>query len=460
MRLLAGCSWRRPQPRQLVRCIAEATVEEAAAKQFQSFRKHPGIGHVQSVKIPEPLRQGVKVVLAKFQIPHLPERIKELCNYLWSRTLPIEMQPLQRRASQVHRDVVKGYGFEETGDRLEKQKQDEMVESLVLQKLRKVTYHWKMLRYDEAMSLTFMAARMGGCHAATVRALIEIKKRVPDFRPTSLLDFGSGTGSSVWAAHETWSGSIGDHYCVDVSPAMNKLADVLLRGGQENATSVIERVYFRQFLPPSKVRYDVVVAAFSLSELGSATDRLSTVLSLWQRTNSFLVLIENGTLSGYTILMQARDALLQETDEQNKENQGHVFAPCPHGLQCPRTLARKLIPCNFTQNYQPFDFESKLHPSRTEKFSYLIFRRGEENAEQVWPRILQPVQCRTRHAHCLMCCSNGAIEHVVFTRQRHGRDLYRSIRHCKVGDRVPTDQLDFKENSNHESSDESSDESQ
>ncbi len=43
---------------------------------------------------------------------------------------------------------------------------------------------------------------MPGCYAAVARVLDELRLRLPDFAPRSMLDFGAGPGTAIWAARE------------------------------------------------------------------------------------------------------------------------------------------------------------------------------------------------------------------------------------------------------------------
>lgn len=47
-----------------------------------------------------------------------------------------------------------------------------------------------------------MAARMPACYAAVYKVLEEVSVRLPTFTPESMLDFGAGPGTAIWAAHE------------------------------------------------------------------------------------------------------------------------------------------------------------------------------------------------------------------------------------------------------------------
>ncbi len=51
-------------------------------------------------------------------------------------------------------------------------------------------------------AIAYVASRMPGCYAAIYNIMDELSVRLPLFRPRSMLDFGSGPGTAVWAAQE------------------------------------------------------------------------------------------------------------------------------------------------------------------------------------------------------------------------------------------------------------------
>lgn len=287
-----------------------------------------------------------------------------------------------------------------------------------------------------------MAARLAGGYAAVRRALNEIKKRDPSFAPQSLLDFGSGLGTAAWASHSCWGDTLKEMVCVDSSGPMNILAERLLKGDEERAEPHIKQVYFRQFLPVSpKVQFDLVSSAFTLSEIPSVKERQDAVMTLWRKTSSYLVLVENGTKEGHQTLMEARDTLLEYQDKILHDTRpASVFAPCPHALMCPKLAAKPMTPCNFVQVYQPLPLPSQ-NVHQTEKFSYLILTRAEAAEAQTegvdWARLIAPVQRRTRHVHCRLCTPDGQLQHLVVTARKHSRDVYRCARSSDWGDQLP-----------------------
>ncbi|XP_027698868.1 methyltransferase-like protein 17, mitochondrial [Vombatus ursinus] len=391
-------------------------------------RKHPGILLLPQVKLPQALVTAAQQLVQESSIPNIEKQVQTLTNYLWSRKLPTEPEELRKKAIQLENKL-------QDTESLQSEKQ---LRGAVLSALRKTTYHWQKLSYDERLSLVYMAARLDGGFAAISRAFHEIQARVPDFKPQTLMDFGSGTGSVTWAAYNTWGQSLHEYLCVDSSTAMLALAERLLKGGLDSGKPHVPGVFFRQFLPVSpKIQFDVVVSAFSLSELPSMADRTEVVQTLWRKTGQFLVLVENGTKTGHRLLMDARDLVLRGPEKSPLDcRPGHVFAPCPHELPCPKLSASQPQACSFSQAYSTIPF-SWNHSHKEEKFSLVILSRGLQGEDHRWARLTQPVLKRPRHVHCHLCCPDGHGRHVVVTARRHGRHLYRCARASAWGDRLP-----------------------
>ncbi|XP_014392768.1 PREDICTED: methyltransferase-like protein 17, mitochondrial isoform X2 [Myotis brandtii] len=361
-------------------------------------RRHPGILKLPCVRLPRALADAAQLMLLDSAVPNVEKQVQALTNYLWSRHLPVEPGELQRRAEHLEKRFLENSDSFQT---------EEKLRGAVLHALRKTTYHWQELSYNEGLSLVYMAARLDGGFAAVSRAFHEIQTQLPEFQPKTLMDFGSGTGSVTWAAHSIWGQSLREYMCVDSSAAMLDLAEKLLKGGSENGKLYIPGVFFRQFLPVSpKVQFNVGVSAFSLSELPSKADRAEIVQTLWRKTSDFLILVENGTKAGHCLLMEARDLVLKGKEKSPLDPRpGFVFAP----------------------SKKP----------KEEKFSMVILARGSPEEANRWPRITQPVLKRPRHVHCHLCCPDGHMQHAVLTARRHGRDLYRCARVSSWGDLLP-----------------------
>ncbi|XP_059036979.1 methyltransferase-like protein 17, mitochondrial isoform X2 [Mustela lutreola] len=407
LRHLLTCSWWRrgsgeaPQSRTLAAVVPGISQVDNNSDFLGKtpHRRHPGILQLPCIKVPPALAAAAQFLLLESSMPNVEKQVQALTNYLWSRRLPVEPQELQRRAVHLEKKFLENPDLGQV---------EEKLREAVLRALRKTTYHWQELSYNESLSLVYMAARLDGGFAAVSRAFHEIQARVPEFQPQTLMDFGSGTGSVTWAAHSAWGQSLREYLCVDSSAAMLVLAEKLLKGGSESGEPYVPGVFFRQFLPVSpKVQFDVVVSAFSLSELPSKADRTELVQTLWRKTSHFLVLVENGTKAGHCLLMDARDLVLKGKEKSPLDPRpGFVFAP-------------------------------NKKKQKEEKFSMVILARGSPEEANRWPRITQPVLKRPRHVHCHLCCPDGHMQHAVITARQHGRDLYRCARVSSWGDLLP-----------------------
>ncbi|KAK9843454.1 hypothetical protein WJX81_003461 [Elliptochloris bilobata] len=297
----------------------------------------------------------------------------------------------------------------------------------------------KRVEYDSGQVAAYAAARMPGCYAAVARVLDELRLRLPDFEPRSMLDFGAGPGTAIWAAREIWEGQPSDVLAVEPSLAMQEAQK---RRGRPQADGLSRQ-------------YDLVVATYVLGELAGAKESAAAVTALWARTEGALVLVEPGTPAGSAAVREARAQILAE-EARCAEAGGvaagaHVVAPCPHDGACPMDGTGSW--CHFAQRFlrSGLGVGAKMRPgggrARTyqdERFSYVVLRRAprpppqadgdsddEEEAEEEeedwnsleemwrsrdapalaaataaatgWARIVRPPRKRSRHVILDLC---------------------------------------------------------
>ena len=124
--------------------------------------------------------------------------------------------------------------------------------------VNKTTVTWKDIEYDDYSSMTYLGARLAPNYAAMYTVFNEIKKSDPTFLPKTMLDFGSGIGSSMYAANQVWPAVINEHFNCDSSKSMNDISRLLMQGGDERQPLLYPGVFYRQFLPASvTVGYDL-----------------------------------------------------------------------------------------------------------------------------------------------------------------------------------------------------------
>lgn len=162
-----------------------------------------------------------------------------------------------------------------------------------------------------------MASRLPANYAALSLIFNEIRHEEPNFHPSTLFDFGSGVGSTIWAADHYWGNRIKEIFCVDLNENMNEVSRQLLERGTFHDDNILDKVFYRQFLPiKHQPAYDLVVSAFSLLDTNNLRNRIYTVENLWKKTSGMLVLVEHGSKAGFQAIMEARNFLLQISNKQ------------------------------------------------------------------------------------------------------------------------------------------------
>ncbi|KAH6790686.1 copper ion binding / methyltransferase [Perilla frutescens var. frutescens] len=278
------------------------------------------------------------------------------------------------------------------------------------------TQRWKLstsygdvgLRYHEDQAIAYVAARMPAVYSALYRVLSEVRRRVPDFAPAKVLDFGAGTGSALWAMMEVWPGSLERIHLVEPSQSMQRAGQSLIRDLRELPLiqSYDSLQSLTKNLNKSGRQQDLVIASYVLGEIPSLKDRITLVRQLWDLTGDILVLVEPGTPQGSKVISQMRSHILwmenrrtrkllhtakkTSTDLMTLKTGAFVVAPCPHDGPCPLLNTEKY--CHFVQRLERTPSQrlykrSKGSPLRgfeDEKFCYVAFRRGTRPRES-WP---------------------------------------------------------------------------
>ncbi|KAJ2795576.1 37S ribosomal protein S22, partial [Coemansia guatemalensis] len=166
------------------------------------------------------------------------------------------------------------------------------------------------IEYGPGETVAYLAAFALGSYGVLFNVFSELFKRLPGFNPESILDFGSGPGTTLWAAQEVWCGSVSQYTGIEVSEDMISCAKHLLY--EMPAPFIPRKTDFLRYLAPEQpnISADLVVSAFTLSELPSDSARKTTIDTLWNYTKDTLVLIDRGTPHAAQIISKARDQLL------------------------------------------------------------------------------------------------------------------------------------------------------
>ncbi|XP_075508725.1 rsm22-cox11 tandem protein 2, mitochondrial [Primulina tabacum] len=304
-------------------------------------------------------------------------------------------------------------GIKEANSLLAASTSKELVEDPL--KANECSQRWKVksaygdigLKYQEDQAIAYVAARMPAVYSALYRVLSEVRRRVPDFVPAKVLDFGAGTSSALWAMMEVWPGSLEQINLVEPSQSMQRAGQSLMKGLQNLPLihSYDNIQLLSKHINKSGRRHDLVIASYVLGEIPSVTDRITLVRQLWDLTGDILILVEPGTPQGSSIISQMRSHVLWMEKRRNRKLQNaankvskdlltlktgaFVVAPCPHDGPCPLQNTDKY--CHFVQRLERTSSQRSYKRSKgplrgfeDEKFCYVAFRRGLRPREP-WP---------------------------------------------------------------------------
>lgn len=429
----------------------EPTLSEEMENDFKKIKKHLGLMHTPSIELPEKIQHIIQLILEGEDKKKLIEEAKALYNHIDRKKPPHEASFLEARKDDLMFKMIekKNINLEDLSD-VDQDALRGKLEKQAMKLMSRGTYKWKAIQFDKNLSYQYLISRAPFEYACLMRVFNEIKKRDQKFSPVTLFDFGSGVGTVSWAVHKFWGDSIKEYFTVDSSSAMNELAHLIIHQGNVNKPPVLKTLYQREFLPVTPEKYDLVVSSFSFMEVGNTETRLKTFLTLWNKVNRYMVLVENGSNAGFRLLNEFREFLTHLS--QTSKTKFHIFAPCPHEFQCPRFYeeTNKNTPCNFPVTYQIFKYLShtgKSEDYEQKTFCYLVLKKGERpQSDPQWPRIVRPTMERKKHIHCELCTSQGKLEHLVFTKKKHGKLAYKIVDYSDWGDMIPGEFVSLKEN--------------
>ncbi|KAI3422941.1 uncharacterized protein J3R85_011449 [Psidium guajava] len=348
----------------------------AAAKQSQGC-----------LTVPVHLRRAIKKYLRELEEPYLKRKVLRL-SASFSEIKDVNLLLTASTSKELVEDPLKS------------------VESSKRWKI-KSAYGDIGLKYSDDETVAYVAARMPAVYSACYRVLKEIRRRLPDFSPARVLDFGAGTGSAFWALREVWPHSVEKVNLVEPSQSMQRAGRSLIQC-MKNLPLVHSYDSIQSLsknISKSERKHDLVIASYVLGEIPSFTDRITTVRQLWDLTEDVLVLVEPGTPHGSKIIAQLRSHILwmenRKLRKAAKLNQdckdlvdlksgAFIVAPCPHDGRCPLENTGKY--CHFVQRLERTSSQraykrSKGEPLRgfeDEKFCYVAFRRGQR-PRGAWP---------------------------------------------------------------------------
>lgn len=453
----------------------EPHISKMIAEKEVNLKKVPTRRNMGLTRLPIQLEMAAHAKIRQVADPGFRREARYLLSVIYNLKLPDDRHVTKLKKADIKteleiRDKIKEsvdyapdrFSFKEDLD-MAKQELSKLIEG----KLEDRRRDWHYYEYNERASHLYMATRLPSNYACLKTVMREIRDLDPSFEPKSVLDFGSGMGTTIWAANETWPNHVNEFMNIDISKEQEYLCEYLLRGGKERGES-FPNVIHRQYLPSSnRTRYDLVVAAFSLLELPNMELRVQTLENLWNKTNDILVIVERGNKGGFDTINEARNLVLEcgghnttrrvlfspETKLRSKFTQpsAHVLAPCSHEFVCPRLQMpskKRIDICRFRIVFEPLDLGERKSGFIPEEFSYVVLRKGPHRdyfneSTSRWPRAVEKRKRASGHICHKLCCPDGNLAEVVFTKRKYGKPAYEIAKACDWGDILPVSVSDI-----------------
>jgi len=281
---------------------------------------------------------------------------------------------------------------------------------------------------SRADAAAYAAYRMPATVAASAAALKEVLLSLPGWRPSSLLDFGAGTGGCAWAA----AGELADLGAITL---LEQSADAIRLGRAifaESGSQLLQSVTWRPWrltsaeTAPAGLPADVATAAYMLGEL--TTTQQAALVGLAMAAAPAVVLVEPGTPAGHRRILAARDQLLAAGYR--------IAAPCPHELACP--LAVEGDWCHFGARVQRSAVHRQVKGAELayedEKFSYVAAIRASVGAAELPAgRVVRRPQQRKGLVLLDLCAVDGHSRRELVSKSQG--EPYRRARKTSWGDR-------------------------
>jgi ribosomal protein RSM22 (predicted rRNA methylase) len=259
----------------------------------------------------------------------------------------------------------------------------------------------------------YLATRM----PATAAVLCHVLEMVQSKKFRSLLDIGSGPGTTLFAAVKLFA-DLEKIYLVEKQRAFLDLAKELTKELPLFTCSDWIEADIEKKIP--SIRADLVVASYSLGEIAQ-DKQLSIAEQLWDRTSEVLIFIEPGTPAGFERLRAVRTLLLSKG--------AYLLAPCPHSGSCPMAGGNW---CHFSTRLARSSIHRRAKEGRLnyedEKFSYLIFSRKRESLAEA--RILRHPHRGKGHVAFTLCTEEGLKERIVTKKEA---ESYRTAKKKEWG---------------------------
>ncbi|KAF9225375.1 hypothetical protein BS17DRAFT_778516 [Gyrodon lividus] len=261
-------------------------------------------------------------------------------------------------------------------------------------------------RHSERDGTAFASIILPPHYSAIYAVLHHVKHRLgASWNVERVIDWGSGTGSGLWAALNTFqktsvtpgegplltNSSIVTYIGIDKRDGLVSIGKQLLQETKLGALSATWQKSFHEddCIDPAEGHDALALSAFMLSALPTPLAKRNMVKEMWDSGAHTIILIDHSSPAGFENIVQARQLLLDMGRKEMEELEttdtpfrgSHILAPCPHDHPCPlhHSGPSRLV-CGFSQRLQRPTFVRRTKHAREGHedigYSYVVVRRG------------------------------------------------------------------------------------
>lgn len=257
---------------------------------------------------------------------------------------------------------------------------------------------------DEA--LVYAIVRMPATYSAISFALKEFLT-VFDEEISTILDVGAGTGAGAVASLEQLSPK--KITCIERETAMIKIGKSLIEDDRiEWINQDIKSI--------EGLSADLVISSYMLNEMTEDT-RHNTIQKLLAMANKALLIVENGTTKGFSIIKKIRNDVINCGKQ--------ILSPCPHMSEC---LNKEW--CHFCSRVQRTKAHKYLKDADSayedEKFTFLAITNSGLPLEN---RILRHPYIEKGKISIEVCTKDGIKRKVI----KKDNQLYKKVKKLSWG---------------------------
>jgi len=258
---------------------------------------------------------------------------------------------------------------------------------------------------SEVDCLAYLCTRLPATYAVMKRVFQE--RHLP---LDSVVDFGAGLGTSLWALPEATT-----LHLIERDSSFIKLGKKLSHQGswqQSDFTRLND-------IPKG----DLYLFSYSLAEIDPSI-MLTLMRGFYAHVGAEIVVIEPGTPAGYQRILALRTLFL--------ELGASIVAPCPHQGRCPMKGGNW---CHFSQRLPRTPWHRILKGGEKgyedEKYSYLIVSKNQFRQEK--KRILRVPEKRRGHVSFELCTEEGIQKKIISKKEKEN---YKKCKKLKWGDLI------------------------